>query len=273
MPTLVHLSDIHFGPPEVPAYVAAVERRFAERRWNVIAISGDLTQRGFRGQFVKARAFLDRARASAPTVVIPGNHDVAWWWCVGGLGLRSMMYAGFRRWISGDLEPTLRATGVSVISINTSHGIQWHTLTSRLRDLSVVGAVLPAQWTRATRELAAAGAGDLRVVMLHHNVLRGTLSDRWGLTGRERGLDDLAATGCELVLCGHDHESQVAQVERDGRRYVVSQVNTVSNRARGGRPACFHEIAWDAGRIGVTRHEWNARAGDFAPSQTWAFAR
>ncbi len=273
MPTLVHLSDIHFGPPEVPAHVAAVERRFAERRWDVVAVSGDLTQRGFRAQFARARTFIERARASAPTVAIPGNHDVAWWWCVGGLGVRAMMYRGYRRWISADLEPTLRASGATVASINTSQGIQWHTLTSRLRDLSVVGVARPAQWARATREFEAADAGDLRVLMLHHNVLRGTLSHRWGLTARERGLDEVARTGCEVVLCGHDHEAQVAQVERHGRRYVVSQVNTISTRARGGRPACFHEVAWDAAQVTVTRQEWSATATDFIPSQSWSFAR
>lgn len=270
---LVHLGDIHFGHPEVPAAVAAVERRFAERRWDVIAISGDLTQRNTRRQFVKGRAFVEKARTAAPTVVIPGNHDVAWWWCVGGLGARAMMYRGYRKWISRDLEPSLRAAGATVASINTSHGIQWFTLTTRLRDLSIVGAMRPEQLFRATRELSAAPADDLRVLMVHHNVLRGKLSNRWGLVSREGGIDEVAATGCELVLCGHDHESQVQQVVRGARRYVVSQVNTVSNRSRGGRPVSFHEIAWSAEQLTVTRQEWSAAASDFAPSQTWAFAR
>lgn len=270
---LVHLGDIHFGHPEVPSAVAAVERRFAERRWDVVAISGDLTQRNMRGQFAKARSFTEMARAVAPTVVIPGNHDVAWWWFPMGVGVQGAMYRGYRKWINADLEPTLRASGATVASINTSHGIQWFTLTTRLRDLSIVGAMRPAQLARATRELAAAPATDLRVLMVHHNVLRGRLSNRWGLVSREGGLDEAAATGCELVLCGHDHESQVEQVVRGGRRYVVSQVNTISNRSRGGRPVCFHEIAWDAAQVRVTRQEWSAEAGDFAPSQSWAFAR
>ncbi len=273
MSLLVHLSDIHFGHPEVPAAVAAVERRLAEKRWDVVAISGDLTQRNRRSQFVKARAVVDKARASAPTVVIPGNHDVAWWFCPFGLGVRGMMYAGYQRWISAELEPTLHAAGVTVATINTSHGIQWYTQTARPRDLSVVGAVRPAQWARATRELAGAAAGDLRVLMVHHNVLKGKLSNRWGLTTRAGGLESVAATGCELVLCGHDHEAQVEQVERGGRRYVVSQVNTISNRARGGLPASFHEIAWDASQLRMTRQAWSEAAGDFAPTETWSFAR
>lgn len=270
---LVHLADIHFGHPEVPAAVAAVERRFAERRWDLVAISGDLTQRNTRRQFAKALAFMEKARASAPTVVIPGNHDVAWWWFPLGFGVKGAGYGGYRRWINADLEPTLRAAGATVASVNTSHGIQWFTLTARLRDLSIVGAIRPEQLARATRELAAAPAGDLRVLMVHHNVLRGKLSHRWGLVSREGGLDDVAATGCELVLCGHDHESQVEQVVRGGRRYVVSQVNTISNRSRGSRPVSFHEITWDAAQVMVTRQEWSAEAGDFAPAQSWSFAR
>lgn len=273
MPTLVHLGDIHFGHPELPAAVAAVERRFAQGRWDVIAVSGDLTQRNTRWQLVKARAFMEKARASAPTVVIPGNHDVAWWWCVLGVGVRGMMYRGYRRWVSADLEPTLRAPGLVVASINSSHGVQWHTLTTRIRDLSIVGDMRPGQLARATSELAAAPAGDLRVLMVHHNVLRGTLSNRWGLVSRAAGLDEVAATGCELVLCGHDHEGQVEQVERGGRRYVVSQVNTISRRARGGLPVSFHEIAWDAARLTVSRLEWNAAAGDFVEAQSWSFGR
>jgi 3',5'-cyclic AMP phosphodiesterase CpdA len=273
VPTLLHLSDIHFGPPEVPAHVAAVERRLSEKRWNAVAISGDLTQRNFRGQFAKARAFVDLSRSAAPTVVIPGNHDVAWWWCVGGLGVRALMYRGYRKWIDRDLEPTLHAPGLTVASINTSHGIQWHTLTSRLRDLSVVGAVRPAQWARATQVLAGAPAGDLKVLMLHHNLLAGTLSHRWGLTDRAMGIDRAIGTGCDVVLCGHDHESQVVQVERGGGRIVVSQVNTISNRARADRPATFHELSWDAATVTVRQHEWNAAASDFVEARTWSFAR
>ena len=273
MPTLVHLSDIHFGPPEVPAHVAAVERRLKERRWDIVAISGDVTQRSRRAQFEQAGAFVDRARASAPTVVIPGNHDVAWWWCVAGLGMRSMMYRGYRRWISAELEPVLRAPLATVASVNTSVGIQWHTLTTRLRDLSVVGAVRPAQWARATATLASAESADLKVLMLHHNLLAGVMSRRWGLTSRARGIDDAALTGCDLVLCGHDHESRVEQLERHGRRFVVSQVNTISNRSRGGRPASFHEVSWDATQLTVRRQEWSVSAGDFVDAQSWSFAR
>jgi 3',5'-cyclic AMP phosphodiesterase CpdA len=206
-------------------------------------------------------------------VVIPGNHDVAWWWCVGGLGVKSLMYRGYRKWISRDLEPSLRAHGALVASVNSSHGIQWHTLTDRPRDLSVVGAVSPTQWARATATLAEARPDELRVLMLHHNVLQGNLSKRWGLTTRERGLDDTAATGCDLVLCGHDHESQVEQVERGGRKFVVSQVNTISNRARGGRPASYHEITWDAMQVSVRRFEWRASISDFVDANSWAFAR
>ena len=111
------------------------------------------------------------------------------------------------------------------------------------------------------------------MLLLHHNLLAGKLSRRWGLTSRAAGIDDAAATGCELVLCGHDHEARVEAVERNGRRFVVSQVNTISDRSRGGRPASFHEVSWDAAQLTVRRQEWSASAGDFVEAQSWSFAR
>jgi 3',5'-cyclic AMP phosphodiesterase CpdA len=184
-----------------------------------------------------------------------------------------MMYRGYRRWFGADLEPVLHAPGATIASVNSSHGIQWHTLTARVRDLSVVGAVRPAQWARAAASLASARPGDLKVLMLHHNLLAGVLSRRWGLTARARGIDEAAATGCDLVLCGHDHEARVEQVERNGRRFVVSQAGTISDRSRGGRAASFHEVSWDAAQLTVRRYEWNAAAGDFVDAQSWSFAR
>ncbi len=109
--------------------------------------------------------------------------------------------------------------------------------------------------------------------MLHHNLLAGVLSRRWGLTARARGIDEAAATGCDLVLCGHDHEARVEQVKRNGRRFVVSQAGTISNRSRGGRAASFHEVSWDATQVTVRREEWNAAAGDFVDAESWCFAR
>ncbi|MCA9205576.1 MAG: metallophosphoesterase, partial [Planctomycetales bacterium] len=73
--TILHISDLHFGPPYVPRVGEALLREAALVRADVIVASGDFTQRAKPEQFAAARKFLDSLPA-APVVVVPGNHDV-----------------------------------------------------------------------------------------------------------------------------------------------------------------------------------------------------
>ena len=72
---LLHLSDLHFGPPYIPKIGNAFLRLAPQLDPNVIVVSGDLTQRARRDQFIAARGFLDQL-PDRPMLVIPGNHDV-----------------------------------------------------------------------------------------------------------------------------------------------------------------------------------------------------
>ena len=56
MPTIFHASDLHFGHPAVPEQYEAIEALIADRRFDVVAISGDVSQRARAGEFQRARA-------------------------------------------------------------------------------------------------------------------------------------------------------------------------------------------------------------------------
>jgi 3',5'-cyclic AMP phosphodiesterase CpdA len=73
MRTLVHLSDLHFGRTDDALLepLAAIVREIAP---DLIAVSGDLTQRARAVEFKAARAFLDRL--PKPLITVPGNHDI-----------------------------------------------------------------------------------------------------------------------------------------------------------------------------------------------------
>src|SRR5690349_8613149 len=70
---VVHLSDLHFGRDD-----RRIIRGLYDAIWrmapDVLAVSGDLTQRARTIQFVRARAFLDGL--PRPQVIVPGNHDL-----------------------------------------------------------------------------------------------------------------------------------------------------------------------------------------------------
>ena len=58
MRTLVHVSDLHFGRID-PAMVDPLRRGILAAGPDLIAVSGDFTQRARPSEFAAARAFLD----------------------------------------------------------------------------------------------------------------------------------------------------------------------------------------------------------------------
>jgi 3',5'-cyclic AMP phosphodiesterase CpdA len=270
---LLQLSDVHFGRHAVEAYTSAITRRVAGGRYDAVILAGDLTQRNFRWQFRAAKAFLDGLRAHVPVLVVPGNHDVAWWWKPVGLGIAWPMLRGYRKWISADLEPTLRLPGVTLVGLNSCHGVRPYTLTTRIRDLAVVGALRATQWEKARAAFAAAPAGDLKVLVFHHNLLRGDLSRRWGLANRADGIGAALATGADLVLNGHDHQTRIEEVALGARKVVVSHSTSFCARTRGALPAAFQEIEVEARELRVRACVWSDAAGDFDPRADRVFAR
>src|SRR5206468_3028106 len=86
-------------------HLGEIEAIIAERGYDVVAISGDLTQRARSGEFQRARVFIQHAKRHSEVIVVPGNHDVAWWKAPLGFGNPMKMLANYRRFISEDVEP------------------------------------------------------------------------------------------------------------------------------------------------------------------------
>src|SRR5512146_2712377 len=121
--TLFHCSDLHFGHPAVPEQYEAIEALIQERRFDVVAISGDMSQRARSGEFQRAREFIRQAEKVSRTIVVPGNHDVAWWYAPLGIGDPSKLLAKYREYITNDLEPVLRVAGATFVGLNTAQGV------------------------------------------------------------------------------------------------------------------------------------------------------
>jgi 3',5'-cyclic AMP phosphodiesterase CpdA len=248
---IFHVSDLHFGRPAVPAQVAALEAHVERQRYDVVAVSGDLTQRARSGEFQRAAVFLRDAGRGSRTIVIPGNHDVAWWKAPLGIGRDDALYDTYRAYIGPDLEPVLRVpaapgapgTGATFVGLNTSQGVLRETLTWNVRDISIIGHVRRAQIDRAAAEFAESPASDLRVIVMHHNPVKGELSQRHGLKDTPKVLGAFAEIGVNLILCGHDHQEAVHAIGETRKGTVVSTAGTVSSRSRGGRPSSAGEAA------------------------------
>lgn len=272
------MGDLHFGAPARPDLVAALERLLARERYDVVAFCGDFAQRARIGEFVAGAALVRYARQFAATISVAGNHDIAWW--------RSPLYVfgaeaisrKYRRWLDPELEPVLELPGATFVGLNTAQGVAFHTLTRRPRDIAVVGAVTDAQLARCTTRLHQIPAGDLRAIVMHHNPVRGELSQRFGIPNHRKVLSALAAARSDLVLAGHDHQERIEAVTipecvTGERTIVVSVAGTLSDRSRGGRPCSVTAITVTQAEIALQVLMANDAGSAFEPGQRAVFPR
>ena len=271
--SVFHVSDLHFGRPAVPQQIDAIENFIREQKFDVVAISGDLTQRARSGEFQRAHAFIRDAQRVSRTIVVPGNHDVKWWRSPLGIGDPARMTENYRKYIDADLEPVLKVGGATFVGINTAQGVTRRTLTWNVRDISIIGDVRKSQIEEARAAFAKSPEHDARVIVMHHNPVRGELSQRHGLKNTKKILGAFAELGVDVVLCGHDHQEAIHYVEHTKKGTVISTAGTVSNRSRGGRPSSVNVILLSSGQIEISTSIWSDKLQTFVPGASQCFER
>lgn len=257
----------------MPAQIEAIEAIIQDEKFDVVAVSGDLSQRARSGEFQRAAVFLRDAQRVSKTIVVPGNHDVAWWHAPFGIGRKEKIYENYMKFISSDLEPVLRAAGATFVGLNTSHGVTLRTLTWNFRDISIIGDIRREQFKKAEIAFSQSPPTDARVVVMHHNPVKGELSQRHGLKRTKKILGAFAAMGVDLILCGHDHQESVHYIEHTKKGTVISTAGTVSSRSRGGRPSSVNVIRITPDQIEVTTHIWSETSRTFVAGPHECFAR
>ena len=217
MTRIAHISDIHFGRIKHPSIVQALIDDINGADVDLVVVSGDLTQRAFGHQFRAARRMLDAF--DAPTLIVPGNHDVFPWW-----RLFSRLLDPLRRYrnlIEPDLAPRWRGEGVVVQGINSAHG--WTVQSGRVTAPEIEAVI---------RGFGDAPKGALRVLVVHHVVLQFEDLDQHDvLRGGEELLSAARQAGVHLILSGHLHIPASAPVEGMGP-IVVAAGTATSDRGR-----------------------------------------
>jgi 3',5'-cyclic AMP phosphodiesterase CpdA len=268
--TFAQLSDIHFGRDVRLDQVAAFEAAVPAMRPDAIILAGDLTQRARHGELQMARALYDRLGKVAPTVIIPGNHDVQWWASPFHLRGSSVLYTKYRQYFGKDLTPTLERDGFVIAGALSSYGVAAGSMTWNLNDMAVKGHLPKSETDRLREYFEAQPAEAVRVVVLHHNVLRGAISQRMGLAHWRDAQLRLKATGADLVLCGHDHQEGSGQIDNT---VVVSTSSSLTPRTRGRRPAAFNIVRVMDDAIEVQHLRWENDLHRFKPSDLARYAR
>jgi 3',5'-cyclic AMP phosphodiesterase CpdA len=261
MRTLVHLSDIHFGRVDwstLKPLIAAVHHAEPD----LVAVSGDLTQRARTLEFREARAFLDSL--PNPQIVVPGNHDIP----LHNLYARLVgKFDQYKTFISEDLEPFYIDDEIAVAGINTARPTTWKG-----------GRINSEQLHRAHDRLCSADRGQLKVVVTHHPFELPEGMNATALVGRAHmAMNRLAECGADIFLAGHLHLGYTSHTARRyniaGHSALVIQAGTATSTRGRGEANSFNIIRIDADDIAVERMHWQATAEVFRRASMEHFQR
>jgi 3',5'-cyclic AMP phosphodiesterase CpdA len=251
MRLIAQISDLHFGRHDL-GVVEALLASLAERAPDLIAVSGDFTQRARRAEFVAARHFLDRI--VQPKVVVPGNHDVPLY----ALHLRLFSpFTKFDRYIrpAGVPGGFFVDDEIAVLGLNTARRLT-------IKD----GRVSFEQMAEIRSTFDRVRPEIFKVIVTHHPL--GSPSDDAPvvLAGRATlALQAIVASGVHLLLSGHHHQASSGEVDVEtavGKSVLIMHAGTaISTRHRGSEGNTYNLIRIDGDALTLTVMEHRSPDG------------
>lgn len=207
---ILHLSDIHFGRidesvlNDLQSYILSKKSEL-----DLVIITGDLTQRAKKNEFLSARAFLDSLHC--PVVVVPGNHDVPLY----NIFLRFFApYFKFCKFLGRYSEHFYENEHVAVYGI-------WSTNNFSVKDGKVTNTIL----TDLENKFREVSPHKIKIIASHH----GLFSKNEPMKGDAQRV---LSSHPHVLLSGHEHQSGVTQLPSRKFPLIISSGTSTSNRLR-----------------------------------------
>lgn len=266
---ILHISDLHFGPPFVPAVAEALLQTVPSLAPDVIVASGDLTQRAKRTQFEACKQFFGRLPAK-PLLVIPGNHDVPLYRIFERIFRPHALYCEI---IHPELNPVLQVGNVVLAGLDSTAP----------RSAISNGRIHRDQLEHCEAVFAAVPEEIVRIVVAHHHFAPG--HDKVfdvQMPGARRAIDCFVEQKVEMILGGHLHRSYIghsldffAGHDRERGVVIVQCGTSTSSRGKGRErdENTFNLIDVDTDTLTVTHFMYFEAANRFAATGKHVFPR
>jgi 3',5'-cyclic AMP phosphodiesterase CpdA len=219
-----------------------------------LALTGDFANISLPGEWRAALAWIDGCGLEPAGIsVIPGNHDAYVEAVVAGRDFEKL----FAAYMTNDLPAppgqlgTAERADYPYVQIRDCVAFVGVSSSVATGDFGAWGRIGDAQLARLEAALAApALAGKTRVVMVHHPPVRHKHGEERNLKDRAALAAVLTRVGAELVLHGHDHEDERAELTGPGGR-PIPVIGGGSASYTGGpeRRSRYNLYEIEAGRI------------------------
>ncbi len=246
MPTLAHISDLHFGKVD-DRIAAALHDDLCATPPDLLVVSGDLTQRARPNQFAQAAAFLKSL--PKPQLIIPGNHDVP------AVNLWARLFRPletYKALITPELRPVFQNHHLLVMGVSTA------------RSFTRQGGIIREDQL-LDLELRAKDTPDnlFKIVVTHHPLMPAPEQMRTDLvTGHQRALRVFEKVGVDMLLSGHFHLAYCGDIRTHHtavKRSILSvhAGTATSTRTRQREPQGYNRITIAHDHVTIQTRAWD----------------
>jgi len=225
-----------------------------------LAVTGDLSNIAVTAEWRSALAWLDLSGVAPDAIsVIPGNHDAY----VPEVLLTREFERLFAPYQTSDLDRAGEGAHYPFVQIREPLALIGVSSAVATGDRGAWGEIGQAQLARLEAILKAPELAPLtRVVLVHHPPVLHKDGEHRNLRDRDAFAQVLARAGADLILHGHDHEDQRAELPGpDGRAIPVIGAGSASYAGGPERRARYSVYEFEGRSI-----TWVSRVHDEATS-------
>jgi len=244
MRKIVHISDLHFGTEDEKVLNSLIDD-INNASPDLIAVSGDLTQRARTKEYLKAKSFLEHL--NFPQIIIPGNHDIPLYNLLGRI---RNPFKKFDTYFDRELRE-YNDDHLYVVGLNSVRNLRWKS-----------GKLSSKQLEIGTAEFGESDKNIVRILVIHHNLFHiSSRRDAVKLFKSKLLREWLMKNHIDLVLFGHDHKSMIEPVLFDEDElvdFILIQAGTATSKRTRGVPNSYNVITLDNLLMTVMVQTFNA---------------
>lgn len=256
---IAQLSDPHFGTI-LDGRIESLLATLKALSPSLILLTGDITQRARRKQFLQAKQFTEKLKP-IPLIAVPGNHDIPLF----NLPARIFSpYKEYKELFKDQLERDYIHGDVSVTCLNS---------TSKWRHIQGAFSIPRIQ----KRFQTTPSKSKVRIVAFHHPMdCSKPIDDKNLLCNRNESMKVFEQSQVDLILGGHIHDpyaglSKVRYPQIQKSMVIAVAGTCLSWRTRKGAPNSFNLIDIESTadpKITITRYDLGEDCRFFAKANS-----
>lgn len=240
--SIIHLSDLHFGRIHHDVLNHLNDfLKLREKEIKVAVLTGDLTQRARKREFILAKDFIDSL--NSPLFVVPGNHDVPLY----NLFLRFLSpYKKFLKYLGPFAENYYEDDAVAIFGLWTVDNFAVQTGKLRRKDLDDI-----------EQKFSHLPEHKIKIIASHHPLL--SIEH----PRIKEDLERLLKLNPHFFMWGHVHQSGIHPFLENRNFPLILSSGTASSTRTRDEANSFNYLTFYKDRIVVEIYRHSAILGRF----------